>query len=78
MYVNLTYWGADSNNSRWLVDRTDLWCVDPKVSEEEAFVEMFADLVQYLREEKGYTCVKEVTLVQRTQRDLRLLRDIGA
>ena len=62
MYVNLTYWGADSNNSRWLVDRTDLWCVDPKVSEEEAFVEMFADLVQYLREEKGYTCVKEVTL----------------
>ena len=63
VYVNLTMWGVDTRYSPWLaVMDSGLWCSEPKEGMEPILADLFATLVKYLREERGYTCVQEVTM----------------
>lgn len=63
MYVNLTMWGVDTRASAWLAESgSGMWCCEPKEGMEDVFAELFATLIKYLREEKGYTCIQEITI----------------
>ena len=63
MYVNLTMWGVDTSHSAWLAaGDSGTWCCEPQEGKEEIFAELFATMIKYLREEKGYTCIQEITL----------------
>ena len=60
MKVNITLWGADC---AWLKEPGDSgWASYPRESEETAFVTLFAHCIRYLREEKNYSNITEVTL----------------
>jgi len=63
MKVNVTMWGIDTGAPGFMriVGSSD-WVTTPAPEYEEMFVACFADCIQYLRNEKGYTCIKEVTL----------------
>lgn len=58
MKVNITMWGCDT----FMQEPGTGWVGIPKVEYEEMFVNCFADCIKYLIEEKGYDCIKEVTL----------------
>lgn len=60
--VNLTYWGVDALKCPWLAASQEGWMSFPKAEYEEAFCEMFADAVKYLKEDRGYTCIREITI----------------
>ncbi|HEY8390257.1 MAG TPA: hypothetical protein VIL26_04830 [Clostridia bacterium] len=57
--VNLTIWGV---SGELYFAATNSWVSEPKSGYEKTFVTVFADLVKYLIEEKGYDNIKEVTL----------------
>ncbi len=59
MTVNITMWGVDCQFMR--SDESG-WVTTPKDSQKKNFVDCFADCIKYLIEEKGYDCIKEVTL----------------
>lgn len=60
--VNITYWGVDSS-CEWLISQ-DLegWCMNPREGLEEEFCQLFSDVIKYLLEERGYDCIKEITV----------------
>lgn len=62
--VNITMWGIDKAVCKWLAANNSGsdWCVEPDEDKELEFVTAFADCIKYLIEEKGYTCIKEITL----------------
>lgn len=57
MDVNITLWGVDVE---WMRSGTT-WVTAPAEGKEQAFCDIFAAAIKYLREEKNYTCVNEVT-----------------
>ncbi len=59
MDVNLTMWGVDVP---YMQEYAQEWVSTPLPEYEQSFVTCFADCVKYLIEEKGYTCVNEITL----------------
>lgn len=59
MTVNVTFWGCDVAFMR---DNSSSWATPPNEQSEQDCVDSFADCVKYLIEEKGYDCIKEVTL----------------
>ena len=62
MDLNLTYWGADSP-CEWLTDKSLAgWCVNPAEGMEQQFCDIFTDTVKYLMDEKGYGCIREITI----------------
>lgn len=56
--VNITVWGVDN----YMREPSDFWVGIPKEEYRQSFVDSFADCIKYLLEEKGYDCIKEVTL----------------
>jgi len=61
--VNITMWGVDAGTSGFMrQEGNSAWTCPPDEQYEELFVACFADCIKYLREEKGYTCIREVTL----------------
>lgn len=60
MYVNVTMWGIDGG-AQWMGDPmiAGQWITVPKSN--EVFCNVFADALEYLIDEKGYTCIREVT-----------------
>ena len=60
MYVNITMWGIDGG-AQWMGEPliSGQWITVPKSN--EVFCNVFADALEYLIDEKGYTCIKEVT-----------------
>ena len=63
MKVNITMWGIDAGTSGFMRQPDNsAWTCPPSEKYEELFVNCFADCIKYLREEKGYDCIREVTL----------------
>ena len=63
MKVNITMWGIDAGTSGFMRQQDNpAWTAPPSAKYEELFVSCFADCIKYLREEKGYDCIREVTL----------------
>ncbi len=63
MDVNITMWGIDTGSAAFMRnDYSSDWVTTPKAGMEELFMTCFADCIKYLIEEKGYTCINEVTL----------------
>ena len=63
MKVNITMWGIDTDSAGFMrIEGSSDWTTTPAPEYEEMFVACFADCIKYLREEKGYTCIREVTL----------------
>ncbi|MBE6925822.1 MAG: hypothetical protein E7461_03155 [Ruminococcaceae bacterium] len=63
MKVNITMWGVDNGTPGFMRQKDNsVWVTPPSVEYEELFVSCFADCIKYLREEKDYTCIREVTL----------------
>ena len=63
MKVNITMWGVDAGTPGFMrQEGNPAWTCPPSEKYEELFVACFADCIKYLREEKGYTCIREVTL----------------
>lgn len=59
MTVNVTFWGC---NVGFMRDASSQWVTPPNEESEQDCVDCFADCIKYLIEDKGYTCIKEVTL----------------
>lgn len=63
MKVNITLWGVDEGNAAFMRDSTSSdWCTIPSEKYEQLLVDSFADCIDYLIDEKGYTEIGEVTL----------------
>ena len=63
MKVNLTMWGVDHGSAEFMREESaSHWVTVPGKAYEELFVSCYADCIKYLREEKGYLCISEVTL----------------
>jgi alpha-galactosidase len=59
--VNITVWLWDSDYYK--VSPDNEWSLPTKGEGERVFAEVFADCIKYLIEEKGYTCIKQITPV---------------
>lgn len=59
--VNITVWLWDSDYYK--VSPQNEWSLPTEGLGERVFAEVFADCIKYLIEEKGYTCIKQVTPV---------------
>lgn len=58
--VLLNLWGCEANT--WLYETmSGTWVSIPKEGKEQDYCDLFADIIDYLINEKGYTCIKEVT-----------------
>ncbi len=63
MDVNITMWGIDTGTAAFMRnDYSSDWVTTPAEGMGELFMNCFADCVKYLIEEKGYSCINEVTL----------------
>ncbi len=63
MKVNITMWGIDNGSASFMrYPNSSEWVTVPDEEYEELFVSCFADCIKYLIEEKGYSCIREVTL----------------
>lgn len=61
--VNITMWGIDTGSAAFMrQEGTSDWVTIPNENYEKLFVDCFADCIKYLIEEKGYSCIREVTL----------------
>lgn len=59
--VNLTFWGADYETTSWMAfNGVNDWITAPKDPDE--YAENVCALLKYLFDEKGLTCIKEITV----------------